>query len=463
MAGKYEAPRKRNPLIWLIPLLAVLVIAVAGLVAMEREDPVPAGTTPSFTLPKETSAPQTTEAVETTEAPETTEPGIAVTAKATIASQGDLLMHATFFQKKYNPVCNLGDGNYDFSSLFRYISEYVSEADYAVANLETTFGGDDFPYQGNPTFNCPDPLLDTVSAAGYDLLLTANNHSYDTLMTGIDRTLEQVRGKGLDTLGTRLSEEEPRYMVKDINGIKIGMVCYTYTMAMSGGKPRLNDNSPVENPEQINYFSYNDLNKFYSEMEEIISGMQAQGAEATMLYIHWGTEYELTENANQRKIAQKMCDLGFDVIVGGHPHVVQPMDLLTSTVNPEHKTVCIYSLGNAVSNQRRELMRLKTGHTEDGALFTVTFEKYSDGTVAVVDADVLPTWVNLFGNSEGKNEYNILPLDMEKLEQWQEWFGVSESVYTELQNSYDRTMDIVGTGLETCREYLAQRKQDIMG
>lgn len=451
MAGKFESPRKKGKRIWLVLPLALLALAVGCLaLTLGREGETPAeGTLPSFTAPLEVTQ------MPSTEPAETTEPAASVTSSASLAVQGDLLMHATFFQQKYNPACRVGAGEYDFSSIFRYLTPYTESADYAVANLETTLGGDDFPYQGNPAFNCPDAILDAVKETGYDLLLTANNHSYDTLMTGVNRTLEKTRDAGVDTLGTRLTGDEDRFAVKEINGIKIGMVCYTYTMAMSGGKPKLNDNAPVAKPEQINYFSYQNLPGFYSEVEAIMETMKQQGAEATMLYIHWGTEYETVENENQRKIAQKMCDLGFDVIVGGHPHVVQPMALLESTVDPGHKTVCIYSLGNAVSNQRRHLMRLKTGHTEDGALFTVTFEKWSDGTVKVADCDVLPTWVHLYENSEGKNEYNILPLDVQKREQWAEIFGVSEEVCQELHNSYDRTMAIVGEGLEQCRTYLS--------
>ena len=226
-------------------------------------------------------------------------------------------------------------------------------------------------------------------------------------------------------------------------------------MTLSGGKPRLNDNAPVEKPEQINYFSYSDLDSFYVHAEEAISAMKAQGAEATMFYIHWGTEYETGENKTQQQMAQKLCDLGYDVIVGGHPHVVQPVELLESSSDPAHKTVCIYSLGNAVSNQRRELMRLKTGHTEDGALFTVTFEKKADGSVAVADCDVLPTWVHLYENGDGKKEYNILPIDLKEKAGWKEDFGISDAVCGELEASYSRTMEIVGEGLEQCRGYLA--------
>lgn len=453
MAGKFEAPRKKGRIVWIVLPLLLLLLAVGclALTLSGEAEKTTEGTLPSFTAPVEVSQ------MPSTEVTETTEPTVGVTASASIAVQGDLLMHATFFQQKYNSACRVGAGEYDFSSIFRYLTSYTESADYAVANLETTLGGDEFPYQGNPTFNCPDPILDAVKGAGYDLLLTANNHSYDTLMTGIDRTLEKTREAGVDTLGTRLNGEEDRFVVKEINGIRIGMVCYTYTMTMSGGKPKLNDNSPVAKPEQINYFTYQNLPGFYSEVEAIMEAMKQQGAEASMLYIHWGTEYEIEENETQRKIAQKMCDLGFDVIVGGHPHVVQPMALLESTTDPDHRTVCIYSLGNAVSNQRRHLMRLKTGHTEDGALLSVTFEKRSDGTVKVADCDVLPTWVHLYENSEGKNEYNILPLDVQKREQWAEIFGVSEEVCQELYNSYDRTMAIVGEGLEACRTYLSPK------
>ena len=447
MKGKYEIPRRSPLWLWLLGL--IFALAVLGLRILYREPPAPTGTLPTFTLPEETKA---------TEPAESSLPENTVRSRATVASQGDLLMHATFFQQKYNPVTRIGTEEYDFSSIFRYISEYVSAADYAAANLETTLGGDAFPYQGNPTFNCPDSIVDAVKAAGYDLLLTANNHSYDTLMSGVNRTLETCREACLDTLGTRRSAEESRYNVVEINGIKIGMVCYTYTLTVEGGRPRLNDNTPMEKPEQINFFSVNALQNFYSDMETLMADMRADGAEATILYIHWGKEYELTENEIQRQIAQQMCDLGFDVIIGGHPHVVQPMDLLESRVDPAHKTLCLYSLGNAVSNQRRHLMRLNTGHTEDGVLFTVTFEKYTDGTVKLSDCNILPTWVHLYENTDGKNEYNILPIDPENREQWKELFGISDAICAQLQNSWDRTMNIVGDGLTRCQDYLMQQQ-----
>jgi len=188
--------------------------------------------------------------------------------------------------------------------------------------------------------------------------------------------------------------------------------------------------------------------------------MKEDGAEATMMFIHWGIEYQTTENATQSKISQKLCDMGFDVIVGGHPHVVQPVRLLESTVDPDHKTICMYSLGNAVSNQRTGYSSLfPAGYTEDGALFTVTFEKYSDGEVYVAATDVIPTWVNMHTTNNVK-EYNILPLQDSSRESWKEQFNLNDNTMAFAEKSYTRTMGIVGEGLTECQEYLEQAKED---
>ena len=464
MAGKFEAPRngagagqpprrrrrKRRrrvqPLALLIPV-AVLILIVALALTM---------------CGKKKDTPNSPDKDGTTAATEQTEPAPTITAQATIASMGDMLMHKYLFtaDPKYPSACNLGEGNYDFSSIFRYVKDTISGADYAVANLETTFGGDGYPYQGNPYFNCPDALADALANAGFDMLLTANNHCADTTTEGLKRTLEQVRGRGLATLGTQLSDSEKKYTVADINGIRIGMLCYTYAAGLErDGSPNLNfkTRTIVAETGVVNYFTTDKLDKLYSEVQTHLSNMRADGAEATIVYIHWGTEYEITADATQRSIAQKLCDLGVDVIIGGHPHVVEPMDLLTSTVDPEHTAVCIYSLGNAVSNQRREEMASRPeGYTEDGALFTVTFQKDSNGTVRVADTSVIPTWVNKFVNQNGKVEYNILPLEQDSQAQWMARFGVNETVYESLLESYQRTMGIVGPGLEKCRNYLTQ-------
>ncbi len=443
-------------------LLITLIIAATGFVVWLCIDMVNAPVEQNVSantvqLPNQTQALPTQETTVATEPPTTAppEPEKVVTT-ASIATQGDLLMHEPVFR-----TCRQADGTYNFDSIFLYIKEYIARYDFAGINLETTFGGDAYKYQGNPEFNCPDGLQLSVKDAGYQMLLTANNHASDTRADGMKRTVQVVRDAGLIALGTQASNEEPKFVVQEINGIQVGMICYTYATgtAEDGLRPRLNGLAAVGEVGLVNYFRENNLPAFYTEVEGHLASMKEAGAEATMIYIHWGVEYQIKENERQNAIAQKLCDLGFDVIIGGHPHVVQPVELLTSTTNPDHHTAIIYSLGNAVSNQRSGYSKLfPPGYTEDGALFSVTFEKYSDGTVYLAGVDVLPTWVNMRTDTTPK-QYNIVPLEDSRRDAWAEAFDLNENMLGQAQRSYDRTMGIVGEGLKQANETLAQLKE----
>jgi poly-gamma-glutamate synthesis protein (capsule biosynthesis protein) len=154
-------------------------------------------------------------------------------------------------------------------------------------------------------------------------------------------------------------------------------------------------------------------------------------------------------------MAQAACDLGVDVIVGGHPHVLHPMDLLESTADPNHKTVCLYSTGNALSNQRLgNISYVKTAHTEDGILFSFSFAKYSDGTVRVENVELLPLWVNMYTSKEtNKVVYDILPLD-DQVEDWKTQFNLTDKTLKQAEDSLARTTKIVGEGLQEVNAYL---------
>jgi len=455
-------PRRLGGLGTVIVIALILaLIAATGLVVwmcidMVNQVPVVTKPTSGVELPADPTEEMPTEVPTETTVPPTTEPPEpeTVIATATISAQGDLLMHSPVFNS-----ARQGDGSYNFESVFRYSKDVIASMDYAVANLETTFGGPSRPHVANQSFCCPDELAANAVEAGYDMFLTANNHSGDTMADGLLRTLEISREAGLATLGSQMPGEK-RYSIVEVNGIKIGMVAYTWAFSGDGSKFSLNGLSAIKDEGQMNYFTKRNPDKLYNEVEPMIAEMKAEGAEATMIFIHWGEEYELKENAAQQKMAQKLCDLGFDVIVGGHAHVVQPMALLESTVDPSHKTVCIYSLGNAVSNQRTGVSTLfPAGYTEDGVMFTVTFEKYSDGKVYVAGTDVIPTWVNMNSN-KGHREYNILPLTKDTEDQWQPNYELTDHQLTSCQRSYDRTMGIVGEGLEVCKAYLDQAKID---
>ena len=233
------------------------------------------------------------------------------------------------------------------------------------------------------------------------------------------------------------------------------MINYTYEDHYDPNVVALNWKNLKDNEKDLINAFYNST-EFAASLSKNVADMKADGAEAIVLYIHWGKEYETEYNNQQKIMAQTACDLGVDVIVGGHPHVIQPMELLTSTTDSAHKTVCLYSTGNALSNQRIDQMQdEKSGHTEDGIFFSFTFVKYSDGTVRVEAVEVLPLWVNLYtSRTTGKLVYDILPLD-KSVEDWKAAYILSDATLTKAQASYDRTMAIVGAGLESINAYLA--------
>ena len=356
---------------------------------------------------------------------------------ATVLNTGDILIHDNVLWG-----AEQSDGSYNFSKLFKEAQSYIKAADYAVANLEVTLGGEAAgKYRGYPGFNSPDSLLDYVKADGFDMLLTANNHCLDTGLSGMKRTVQQLKSKGLDFLGTKETSSDPTYVVKNINGIKIGMVAYTYgTNSSASGAGAL-----------INYFSSANLPGFYTEAQSVIDNMKKDGAEAVVFYMHWGSEYHTKPATYQKAIAQELCNMGVDVIVGGHPHVLQPVELVYAE-GSEHTTVCLYSMGNSISNQRISEMTglCETGHTEDGVLFNYTFARDDDGEVYLDAVDLIPTWVDRYGTA-GNYQYTMYPLETAAMA---ESYGLDSATVQKAKASYERTKKIMAEGLGEIQEYL---------
>ncbi len=356
---------------------------------------------------------------------------------ATVLNTGDILIHENVLNG-----ARQDDGSYSFAEFYKVAKPYITAADYAVVNLEVTLGGEEAgKYRGYPSFNTPDSLLDYVKADGFDMLLTANNHSLDTGLAGLKRTVQQIKASGLDFLGTKETTADPTYVIKDINGIKIGMVCYTYgTNSAANGAG-----------EFINYFSSANLPAFYTEAQAVIDDMKQNGAEAIVFYMHWGDEYHTTPNTYQKAAAQSLCNMGVDVIVGAHPHVLQPIELIHSE-DSQNTTVCLYSMGNSISNQRIVEMTgvCETGHTEDGVLFSYTFTKDADGEVSLTAVDIIPTWVDRWGIS-GNYQYTMYPLESADMANS---YGLDDATANEAAASYERTKQIIAAGLTECQQYL---------
>lgn len=427
---------------------AAVVVILAVVAAMLTFGAVlTLGENAGFIQPTTTAAPTTT-----TEAPTTTEPPPPhITSTATIRSAGDVLIHIPIYQ-----AAKTAEG-YNFDNIFTYTDSLIEDSDYFVANLETVLAGSGKPYSGFPRFNSPDAITDALKKAGVDCLLTANNHTFDKNYEGVIRTQKVLKEKGFAYTGTRQSEDDKKYLIAKVNDISFGIVCYTFETPSSGGKSLNGISVDSKTAPLINSFKPSNLAPFYEDLSSQMKKMKKKGAEVITVYMHWGEEYQLTQNAKQMEIAQKLCDMGVDVIIGGHPHVVQPVDLLTST-DKKHKTVCVYSLGNVLSNQRRAYMGLKTGHTEDGLVFEMTFSKYSDGKVVFESVKSIPTWVHVYSQG-GRKVYNIVPLS-KNMDSKAEKLGLNKSAdgLSQAKASYERTMAIVKTGTDKCNKYLKSKE-----
>lgn len=368
---------------------------------------------------------------------------------ATVLSTGDVMVHSPQLSGAYVSSTK----NYDFTDFFKASQPYFEEADLSVANLEVTFGGESAgAYSGYPMFNCPDTLADAITSSGLNFLLTANNHSYDTGFNGLVRTAKVLKEKGIEFIGTRETADDPIFTVKDVNGIKIGMANYTYsTYNSSTGVKALNGMSmKKEANDLVNTFCYNHLDDFYADAKTTIEQMKQNGAEFIVFYMHWGNEYQLKPNTYQKQIAQELSNLGVNIIIGSHPHVIQPIELIHSD-DGENTTVCLYSTGNAVSNQRQELMdSCPSGHTEDGMFFYYTLRKKGD-EVTLQSVNVIPTWVNKYSGGSGYL-YTIYPL--ENATDGSKKYNLSSNSANRANRSYNRTKALLQEGLTEVQEYL---------
>ena len=347
-----------------------------------------------------------------------------------IVSLGNLIIH----QSQINGAKN--ENGYDFSPSFQYIKEMVSEADISLGILEGALAGGE--PTGYPIFNSPDEVIDSLRDTGIDVVNYANNHIYDYDDEGLQRTIEITKEKGLDVLGVKSTEEEKSYLVKEVDGVKIGFASYVFETAAVNGYKTINSNPVSINSENlINTFNYNDLESFYKKIENEISAMKSEGVEFIITSMHWGEEYNTYIEATQNEIAKKLNELGVDIILGGHPHVIQPYEIICNESG--HSTFVIYSQGNSLSNQSEQ--EIGVAESEDGIMIKFTLEK-KDGNVSLKEYKIIPTWVYKEEKGDGTYYHKIIPVE-EALANPEE-YGINSDVYARLENSLNRTKSILG-------------------
>ncbi len=296
---------------------------------------------------------------------------------------GDIMGHDPQIAGAFNE----SDSSYNYEPTFRYIADYISTADIAIANLEVTLAG--APYTGYPQFSSPDALAAAAHDAGFDVMVTANNHALDRGAKGLVRTLKVLDSIGFQHTGTFLNpaDREERYpLMLNKNEFRISLLNYTYGTNGIVVKP----------PYSVNRIDTAQIRK---DIEKSIS----DSAEYIICLMHWGLEYERIENAEQKKLAQFIFNCGANAIIGSHPHVVQPIRMEKfAEIDSLTDYPVVYSMGNFVSNQRAQY--------KDGGIMAEMHLSRKNGRVTLDSLLYLPYWVYREEIRPEKFTFYVLPV-----------------------------------------------------
>jgi len=335
----------------------------------------------------------------------------------TMSVIGDIMCHNSQYKDAYVS----STGSYDFSYVFQDIKDYVSNADIAIGNLETTFAGKDRGYSNYPQFNTPEQLAYNLKDFGIDVLSTANNHSMDTYFSGIVSTLNYLDDAGIAHVGTNATlDAQNEILIKDVNGIKIAFLAFTYgTNGIS---------IPSDKSFAVNLISDDFILQQLTLAKE-------QNPDLICVSMHWGIEYQTKQNSEQERLANLLFENGADVILGSHPHVLQPMEKKTITLEDGSTKDCfvIYSLGNFMSGQTYPNTRnsiilnmsfTKNGETEKISIDDISYVpiymyRASRGGVqryCVIDIEkTIKNYENGTDTSIGQSVYNTLQKELTKI------------------------------------------------
>ena len=339
----------------------------------------------------------------------------------TLTSLGDTLCHNTQYWDAYNSKTN----EYDFSYVYEDIKNYTLSSDITIGSLETTFAGKEKGYSNYPTFNTPDSLATALKNIGVDVVSLAGNHALDYGYTGLCRTIDVFNNIGLSHLGTyKTAEDQEKILIKDVKGVKIAFINYTYGT----------NGIPVPSGKE---FCVNLIDKDFIKKQ--INQAKEQNVDMIVACMHWGTEYRTTANSEQKDLANFLFENGVDVILGNHPHVLEPMEKKTITLQDgtTKEVFVVYALGNFTADQRDEI-------TRDSAILNLTITKNSDSKISIDKVNYVPIY--MYKNTNvSTHKFKIL--DIEKtIKDYEEGTNTSinSTVYNNLKKQLEKIKSILG-------------------
>ena len=302
------------------------------------------------------------------------------TTRLSLLFLGDIMQHDSQIQSAHDALT----GSYNYEPCFRFVKKYFMDADLTIGNLELTLGGK--PYKGYPQFSAPDALAAALKNAGVNVLVTANNHSVDRRKKGLERTIRVLDSLEILHTGTfrdtveRLNDY-PLLISK--NGITLALLNYTYGT----------NGIPVTKPNVVNLIDTAVIRKDLYQARQ-------RNPDLTIVFMHWGNEYQNQPSKEQKKLAEFCLQRGANLVIGAHPHVLQPMEW-----RKDQQQVVIYSLGNFISGQRDR-------YRDGAAIVKVELSKvyYSDSVTvtSITDVGYVLHWV--YKTPGTKPAFYVLPV-----------------------------------------------------
>lgn len=302
------------------------------------------------------------------------------TTRLSLLFLGDIMQHDSQIADAYDKET----GTYDYRPCFQYIKPYIEAVDLAVGNLEVTLAGK--PYKGYPQFSAPDELLTALQEVGMDVIVTANNHSVDRGRPGVERTIAMLDSFNIPHTGTFRSQAEKNAnhpLIVERQGLKLAILNYTYGT----------NGLPVHKPNVVNMLDT-------AAMRKDLIHAATLDPDAIIVFTHWGGEYQSLPSKQQKAITEMCFRHGAKLVIGSHPHVVQPMEW-----RKKKDQLVAYSLGNFVSGQRKR-------YTDGGAMIRIELEKvvFDDGSAitAIDTAGYILEWV--YRTNDSQKDYYVLPV-----------------------------------------------------
>jgi len=309
--------------------------------------------------------------------------------EAKLIAVGDIMMHSTQTRSGYDAKRQI----YNFDSFFAPVKNILSKGDWVIGNLETPLAGEDVGgYTGYPLFNAPATLADAAKKAGFNILTTANNHALDRGEKGVIRTIANLGDRKIAFTGTAASVgEASKPLISTKNNISLAILAYTY------------GTNGIPIPKGKDYLvSLIDEKKIVKD----IAKARKQGADIIAISLHFGDEYQRQPNPQQKQLVENLLKAGADIILGSHPHVVQPYKIFKfpGKNGKTRKAVAIYSMGNFISGQMKD-------YTDLGVIFQVTIrKKFPEKTAEITGIKAFPTWVHRH-TLNNQLKYRVLPLE----------------------------------------------------